>query len=152
MKFLLITSLLTVLFSVVVLSAPEAVPNKKHDDDDGRDGRRHRSGCLDDRAARSIVDRWTSLFEGDLDLLDRTVTDDVTLEDETVNFLFPPPALPPSPFVRDKAGLRRTLEFVAADVTIRNRKFEPYIIVHDCDTISFRFQASAESTGLDPNS
>lgn len=146
MKLLFLISLIT-LFYTVVLSAPEA--NSTNDDDD-YEGRHGHHGCLSDRAARKIVDRWTSLLEGQIDLLDRTVTDDISYEDESVNFLFN--STQPGPFIVGKQTFRRRLEVGVAQVGTTNLNFEPLLILHDCDTISFRWQATAQNTGLDPGS
>lgn len=138
MKHIFVTSLLA-LFSTLALSAPEANPPSLE--------KRH--GCLSDKSAHKIVHRWIALHEGHIDLLDRTVTNHVTVEDEQINFLF---SLPPGPFAIGKEALKGTLEFAKAQTGTKNLKIKSLLILHDCETISFRWQATQENTGLDPTS
>lgn len=108
-----------------------------------------RHNCLTDGAAHKIVHRWIDLHEGRLDLLDKTVTNHVTIEDESINFLF---SLPPGPYAVGKKALKETLEFSLSQPGYKNLKIKSLIILHDCDTISFRYKITQENTGKDPNS
>jgi len=140
MKSSIFTGLLA-LFCTVVLAAPEANPAKSK-----VDPKRH--GCLSDGDAKTIVQRWISLFEGKTDQLDRAVTKGVTLEDEQVNFLF---NLPPGPYAVGKEAFRGVLDFNKSQVGSKDLNIEALLILHDCDTISFRWQAKSVATGLDRN-
>ena len=137
MKNILLTSLLALVGTAL------AVPEVSHSTIE----KRH--GCLTDGAAHKIVHRWIALHEGHLDLLDKTVTDHITIEDESVNFLF---QLPPGPYAVGKAALKDTLEFSLSQPGYRNLKIKSLLILHDCDTISFRWESTQENTGLDPAS
>jgi hypothetical protein len=152
MKSFIVTSLLA-LFCIVVLAAPEANPTKQDGGNKGHsylsDGGHKRHGCLSDRAVHKIVQRYVSLGEGSIDLLDQVVTEDVIFEDEQVNFTM---ELPPGPYAVGKEAVRRILEFVHSQSGFKTIKIEPLLIVHDCDTISFRWQSTLEATGLNPNS
>lgn len=108
-----------------------------------------RHGCLTDGAAHKIVHRWIDIHEGKLDLLDKTVTNHITVEDEQVNFLF---QLPPGPYAVGKKALKDTIEFSLSQPGYKNLKIKSLIILHDCDTISFRYKITEENTGLDPTS
>jgi hypothetical protein len=141
MKLTIFTSLLA-LFCTVVFAAPEANPTNQK-------GAHKRHGCLTDADARKIVNRWMSLFEGQTDLLSQTVTKGIILEDEEVNFLF---TLPPGPYAVGREALRGVLNFAKSQVGSKNLNIESLLILHDCDTISFRWQSTAQATGLDPNS
>lgn len=135
MKNILLTSLLA-LFGTA-LAAPDvshAAIEKRH-------------GCLTDASAHKIVHRWIDLHEGQLDLLDKTVTNHITVEDESINFLF---QLPPGPYAVGKEALKGTLEFSLAQPGYKNLKIKSLIILHDCETISFRYKITQENTGLDP--
>lgn len=108
-----------------------------------------RHGCLTDGAAHKIVHRWMALFEGHLDLLDKTVTNHITVEDESINFLF---GFPPGPYVVGKDNLKEAIEFSQSQPGFKNQKFKSLLILHDCETISFRWESTQESTGLDTTS
>ena len=108
-----------------------------------------RHGCLTDGAAHKIVHRWIDIFEGRLDLLDKTVTNHITVEDESVSFLF---GLPPGPYAVGKKGLKDSVQYSLSQPGTKNLKIKSLIILHDCDTISFRYQITQQNTGLDPNS
>lgn len=143
-KLIFLTRLLT-LFFTIALSTANANPTYGHK---GKDDCHPHSGCLSDHDAHEIVNRWIALGEGQTDLIDQTVTDDITVEDESISFLFN--LTIPGPYVVGKEAFRSTLEFAKSQVGIRNTNYEPLLILHDCDTISFRWQATAENTGLDP--
>ena len=108
-----------------------------------------RHGCLTDGSAHKIVHRWIDLHAGQYDLLDKTVTNHITVEDESINFLF---QLPPGPYVRGKEALKGSIEYSLSQPGYKNLKIKSLIILHDCETISFRYKISQENTGLDPAS
>lgn len=145
--FTRVLPLLSLALSTGNASPTDASPAKDHHSEDEC----HHHHCLSDHDAHEIVDRWISIFEGQLHVINETVTDDIALEDESVNFLFGLPS-PTGPYVLGKEGLRGTAAFANSGSGTKNRHFEPLIIVHDCDTVVFRWQATVESTGLDPNS
>ena len=138
MKNILLTTVLA-LFGTGALAVPEVSYSNIE----------KRYGCLTDGSAHKLVHRWIDLHEGQLDLLDKTVTDHITVEDESINFLF---QLPPGPYVVDKEALKSTLEYSLSQPGYRNLKIRPLVVLHDCDTISFRWESTQENTGKDPNS
>ncbi len=152
MKSVIVTSLLA-LSGIVVFAAPEGNPAKQHGGNKCHsyvsDGDNKRHGCLSDRAVHKIVQRYISLGEGSIDLLDQIVTEDVTFEDEQLSSIL---NLPPGPYAVGKEAVREILEVGQTQSTFKNTKIEPLLIVHDCDTISFRWQSTSEATGLNPNS
>ncbi|KAI9815232.1 MAG: hypothetical protein M1827_002712 [Pycnora praestabilis] len=147
MKSLHIFSFVFVFLSAIVLSSPNA---NDHDDDDN-DGRRQRWGCLSDQDANRIVKRWYSIFEGQVELVNRTVTDDFTFEDETINFFFPQYFPPTGPYVTSRTSFIQTLQ-PTGPPGVENITFTVIAMVHDCNTISFRWQYNGIDTGLDPTS
>lgn len=138
MKNILLTSVLA-LFSTAAFAVPEVSYSNIE--------KRH--GCLTDGSAHKLVHRWIALHEGQFDLLDKTVTNHITVEDESINFLF---QLPPGPYVKGKEALKSVLEYSLSQPGYRNLKIKPLVVLHDCDTISFRWEATQENTGKDPNS
>ncbi|KAI9804895.1 MAG: hypothetical protein M1833_006198 [Piccolia ochrophora] len=138
-------SVLRLVLTVLAIASVVVATNNK--DDDGRHSR-HR--CLTDREARKITDRWIRLNVYELDLLDRTVTDDFSVEDETISFFFPCDFPPTGPYVTSKAALLTTLENRPPGVTTFG--YDVLIIFHDCNSIAFRWQHNGETDGKDPTS
>ena len=112
-----------------------------------------RDYCLNEWAANDIANRWLSLNAA----LDKTaaaalVTDDVTVEDETINFGVGQCVLPPEgPYVFNKQGLLMNFDIRAQESTVNNQQYVALKIVHDCNSIAIRWQGTATAKGGIPN-
>ena len=118
-----------------------------------------RHDCLSKTDVDDILTNWVSLFEKKdpasiPDLVSETVTDDFTLTDESVNFLFsiqpsPTSAYPwEGPYVSSKETFIQSLTFEGSSTA--SPTFERIFVEFNCDSITFRWQFI--STTLGPTS
>jgi hypothetical protein len=109
--------------------------------------------CLKDSDAKSLSDRWLALNAAlDLTAAAAIVTDDFTLEDETINFGVGACVLPPEgPYVFNKAGLIANFNIRIGESLVTNQSFTPLLVVHDCENIAIRWQGMAYAKGNIPN-
>jgi hypothetical protein len=76
-------------------------------------------------------------------LVDKTVTDDITLEDETISFFFFFDV--PGPYSTGKQQLISNFNFSRSDRTTSPPVPAPVIpLRHDCDSITFRWLVTDE--------
>jgi hypothetical protein len=131
-------SLILLLLSVISHAAPG--------DDGGRDHDHGGRNCLDQSEVNDIFDRWvkihtTNPFTAEYKaLVDETVTDDVTLEDQTVNFFFFPGTT--GPYSTNKTSLIFLQQASFNTSTTEGLTYTPTVPPpFNCDTITFRWLA-----------
>lgn len=115
--------------------------------------------CLTETEACSLVETWYSIFSSrDFGYVESTVTelvtDDFTAEDETINFGVGPCVLPPEgPYATGKEAFLFSLQLRLAEVSaeFKDETYETIRMVHDCNTVAFRWQLSATALGINPN-
>jgi len=127
----------------------------------------HHQHCLTDEDATDLMNKYYSIWSSrDLtavtQIVNDLVTDNFTREDETLKlvpvFLFsivlftneyfsfglgPCVIGPEGPYAPNKQVFLLTLAARLAETTIANEAYETLWMVHDCESIAFRWQASA---------
>ena len=105
--------------------------------------------CLCDEDASDIVSRWVTLHTTDpttpayASLAASTLSEDITVEDETVNFFFFP-TMAAGPYVTNSTTFIIFQAVAYEGSQTGTPTISPEIpILHDCDTITFRWIWSA---------
>jgi hypothetical protein len=109
----------------------------------------HQKHCLKDADATSLANRWLEMnAKLDTSIAASLVTENFTLEDETINFGVGTCVLPPEgPYVFNKAGLITNLGIRVGEAIVLNQSYTPLLIVHDCEHISIRWQGQGFTKG-----
>ena len=139
-----VSSMKCLISFLLLVATAIATPNNGWGHDHSRGHR-----CLSDQSANNIVSRWIALHASDpttptyRQIADQTLTDDVTVEDETVSFFFFP-ANPTGPYTTNKTSLIGLLTnaFQTSVNTVPSITLE-IPLRHDCDSITFRWIISA---------
>jgi len=111
--------------------------------------------CVRGRAVQGIIDNWVTLRTADpttaayTSIASSTLTDDITVEDETVSFFFFPELS--GPYVTNRTTYigAQTLAFQTSTYNIP--KITPEIpVIHDCNTLVFRWLLSTSVSKTAP--
>jgi hypothetical protein len=109
--------------------------------------------CLRDADATSLSNRWLAMNAAlDVTAAASLITDDFSIEDETINFGVGACVLPPEgPYATSKAAFIANLNIRMAEALVTDQSYTPLLVVHDCEHISVRWQGMATAKGNIPN-
>ncbi|TKA78785.1 hypothetical protein B0A49_00817 [Cryomyces minteri] len=133
--------------------ATSANSNRDHEGEN-----QHPINCLSDQTAHEILSRWIGLRSNDpttpvyADIVEKTLANDITVEDETVNFFFFSPDFV-GPYITNKTTYV-TLQNVAFQTsqTASPSITQEVPLRHDCSSITFRWLYSATINKVVPGS
>lgn len=143
MKFLSTASLVIAALAAPILGTP--VENRGY-------GKK----CLTDEEATGIVKLWSAAFGGSVEAARKVAAENIEVYDNTVNFLFNMTI--DTPYIKgiDNGGSTTAppgmVQVASSPKPHYDAKFEVITMLHDCDSISFRWRFVGKSAGVDPTS